>query len=313
MNLSPVCLIDASIYIFRFYFAMPERWYSVESDYPTEAVYGYTRFLLNLLKQHKPNYIAACFDESLGTGFRHELYPDYKANRALADEALAFQLNACQEITQLLGIATFASKVYEADDLLGSLYVQCNKQNAPIALLTRDKDLGQLLNRPQDYLWDCRTQSPATNAQDNVASPSNKMYAKDIENKFGVTPGQMVDYLALVGDAIDNIPGVPGIGAKTASALLQHFGSIENIFAKLHQVKSVPVRGAKTLAEKLEANIAQIAMAQQLATIIVDIPLIDNIDHIAHRSFDTHALVDFFVAMGWSKNTFKTLLTETPA
>lgn len=293
---APTCLIDASIYIFRFYFAMPEHWYSVDSGYPTEAVYGYTSFLLKLLNQSRPTCIAACFDESLGTGFRHELYPQYKASRALADEGLAFQLKACQEVTALLGISTFSSKVYEADDLLGSLHAFCQKQHKPIAVLTRDKDLGQLIIRPQDYLWDY--------------AADNKLYTTDITKKFGVKPSQLVDYLALVGDAIDDIPGVPGVGAKTASILLNHFTSLENIFLSLEQVECLPIRGAKVLGEKLAAHIDQIFISQQLARIICDIPLVDNIQQLQHKSINVAELVDFFEAMGWSRNAFKQLLSQ---
>lgn len=115
-------LIDASIYIFQYYFSLPDHWFSEDDSYPTAAVYGYTAFLVRLLKKHQPQRIAACFDESLDQCFRNEIYPDYKSSRALPDEALAFQLRACQTITRLLGIATYASERYEADDLLGSLY-----------------------------------------------------------------------------------------------------------------------------------------------------------------------------------------------
>lgn len=258
MSTKPNLLIDASIYIFQYYFSMPDNWFS-DTDYPTGAVYGYTTFLLRLLEEEQPKRIAACFDESLGTCFRNEIYCDYKVSRPPADDALAFQLSACREITELFEITCFASKRYEADDLLGTLTKMLRRQQAPIAILTRDKDLGQLLHREQDYLWDYRN--------------SETLNHHGIHQKFGVHPKQLVDYLALVGDSIDDIPGVPGVGPKTASALLAHFGDINNLFKGLHQVSSLPIRGAKNLAEKIDSFKEQIVMAQQLTKITDDIDL----------------------------------------
>ena len=154
MNHLPSFLIDASIYIFHYYFALADHWFSEEKGWPTAAVYGYTTFLLKLLEKEKPQRIAACFDESLGSCFRNDIYPDYKSSRALPDEMLAFQLEACRQVSELLGIPCFGSETHEADDLLASLYQRLQRSSKPIAVLTRDKDLGQVLSRPQDFLWD---------------------------------------------------------------------------------------------------------------------------------------------------------------
>ena len=218
---TPTLLIDASIYIFQYYFSLPDHWFSEQEQWPTAAVYGYSAFLARLLKEQQPARIAACFDESLEHCFRNDIYPGYKASRALPDEALAFQLRACREVTELLGIACFSSTRYEADDLLGSLYHCCQRSKTPVAVLTRDKDLGQLLTRPQDFLWDYSSKD------------KTRSYSNDIATKFGVRPDQLADYLALVGDTIDDIPGVPGIGAKTASQLLTHFGTIDQLLLQL--------------------------------------------------------------------------------
>ncbi|GAB3100523.1 5'-3' exonuclease H3TH domain-containing protein [Pseudomaricurvus hydrocarbonicus] len=260
----PVCLLDASIYIFRYYFSLPDNWFS-EDDYPTAAVYGYTAFLLNFLRQQRPQKMAACFDESLGSCFRNTLYPDYKCSRALPDDALAFQLQACQEITGILGIACFASETYEADDLLGTLMMNLHSQGEEqgIAVLTRDKDLGQLLLRPQDCLWDY------VNEHQQARS-----FRDDIHRKFGVWPEQMADYLALVGDSSDDIPGVPGIGQKTAQALLQWQPSIERIFAGLIDLPGLPIRGARSLPDKLALHSEQMVLSRCLADIVTDIDLV---------------------------------------
>lgn len=255
---APHLLLDASIYIFQYYFSLPDNWSSPEG-YGTGAVYGFTTFLLRLLEAEQPRRIAACFDESLGSCFRNRIYADYKCSRAQPDEALAFQLAACREASELMGIASFSSEEFEADDLIGTLARDLRRSTAPIAILSRDKDLGQLLQRSQDYLWDY--------------SRNERLYQPSIQRKFGVSAAQLVDYLALVGDSIDDIPGVPGLGPKTAQALLNQYENIDAIFASLDALRKLPVRGAKNLAGKLLAHQEQIAMSRQLARIVEDVPL----------------------------------------
>ena len=286
----PTMLIDASIYIFQYYFALPDNWFSEDECYPTAAVYGYTAWLVRLLKKDNPQRIAACFDESLGQCFRNEIYSNYKSSRALPDTALGFQLDACQQATQLLGVTTYASDRYEADDLLGSLYRACRRSQSPIAVLTRDKDLGQLLQRPQDYLWD--------HAKDQ------RLTIGGVTEKFSVRPDQLVDYLALVGDAVDDIPGVPGIGAKTASALLGHYGSIRKMLSQLDALATSPpigIRGAQSIAERINEYREQITIAQQLATIVTNLPLIDSVNELNKQMIQREDLQDFCRKMGFPK------------
>lgn len=287
---SPTLLIDASIYIFQYYFSLPDNWFSEEESYPTAAVYGYTAWLIRLLKSENPQRIAACFDESLDQCFRNDIYANYKCSRALPDELLAFQLTACQRVTQLLGIATYASERYEADDLLGSLYHVSCRSASPIAIVTRDKDLGQLLRRPQDYLWD--------HAKDQ------RLTIDGVTDKFSVRPDQLVDYLALVGDAVDDIPGVPGVGAKTASVLLAQYDSVERLLAQLpalSQLSSAELRGAPRIAATLELHREQIAIAQQLATIVTDLPLIARVSELNKQAIQKDALREFCQRMGFPK------------
>ena len=285
MKPAPICLIDASIYIFRYYFSLPDNWFSRDQGYPTAAVYGYSTFLLQLLQRLRPATIAACFDESLGSGFRNRLYPAYKASRALPDEALAFQLRACREVTELLGIAAFASDIYEADDLIGTLARRLSRRKQAIAIISRDKDLGQLLRRRQDFLW--------------AHASDRRSYAGDIAERFGVAPAQLADYLALVGDSVDDIPGVPGIGAKTASLLLQRYANLEAIFAHLAQLQQLPVRGAGRLADKLAAHRPQALLARQLATIVTDVPLQAPLRALRWRRPDLDGLERFYRGMGF--------------
>ena len=253
-------LIDASIYIFRAYFSLPPNWQSLDG-HDTEAVYGFTSFLLDVLLK-RPAAIGVCFDESLETGFRHRLYPGYKASRALPDDALAYQLRACQEVAKGLGLACFASEEYEADDLIGCLLQSMLTQDDPVAILTRDKDLGQLLNRKQDYLWDY--------------AADVRIYREDIFAKFGVWSEQLVDYLALVGDTSDDIPGVPGVGSKTAALLLANGAQLSDLMKDAERITQMQFRGAKSMAAKLTVHEEQISLARQLATIVNHVPLLES-------------------------------------
>ncbi len=253
----PVYLIDASIYIFRAYFSMPDEWFSPEG-YSVNALNGYTRFLLKFLQQVKPEQIAIAYDESLGSCFRNEIYPEYKASRVLPDEELAFQLSACKALTELMGIPTFASERYEADDIIATLAHSAQERGDGVIIVSRDKDLGQILKQSNDVLWDY--------AADKRITTTNFM------EHYAVHAYQMVDFLALVGDSIDDIPGVPGIGKKTAASLLQQFDSIERLYQDLPAVASSGLRGAKGIAEKLREYHAQINMAQALVRLEYNVP-----------------------------------------
>jgi len=262
MSLKPLYLIDASIYIFRSYFGMPE---SIVNDngHPANAVYGYAAFLGQLLRKAQPQYIAAAFDESLDQCFRNEIYPDYKANRALPEPELAQQLAWCRELTELVGIKSYASDRFEADDLIGSLARRMRKQRFRMVYVTGDKDLGQLLVK-QDLLWDFAKDAYYTN--------------DDIRARFGVTPDQLADYLGLAGDAVDNIPGVPGIGARTAATLLQEFGSLDRIYDyltsnHLRQRNGFNMRSIDRTQKLLQAHEEMARTSRSLATIADHAPV----------------------------------------
>jgi len=283
MTMAPAFLLDASAVIFRYYFSMPDHWQSQEG-YATAAVYGYTHWLRRLLRAERPSHIAACFDESLGSGHRHQLYPGYKRQRALPDDALAFQLTACRRVSELLGVSTFASPDYEADDLVGTLAAHQHREGRASVIVSRDKDLGQLL-KPGDRLWHYPEQPPLSR--------------EDFVAKWGLLPEQLPDYLALVGDAVDDIPGVPGIGAKTARALLDRFGSVAQLIARCDEVATMPMRGARALAGRIQEHVAQIQLAYQLATICCDVPLDPTI---ARRPPDWDDLQAYTQTLGFRLN-----------
>jgi len=249
----PLYLVDASIYIFRAYFSVPDH-FSARNGESVNAVYGYTQFLLDLIER-QPTYISVAFDESLISCYRNKIYPAYKANRDLPDNNLKYQLAQCQVVTELFGLHGLSLEDYEADDIIGTLH---KKLDLPTIIVTRDKDLGQLIGE-QDRLWDF--------ANDQLSGPD------DVKQKFGVRPDQIADFLALAGDAVDNIPGAPGIGAKTAVALLSEFDTIENLYAAIGQVSEMKLRGAKKVQQTLQDHREDIALYRRITGIECDIPL----------------------------------------
>ncbi len=265
-----VWLVDASVYIFRAWFSMPDRWYS-DDGMPLNAVVGYAGFLYDFLSRAEVHtHLAAAFDESLGTCYRNELYAGYKASRELPDETLAFQLQACRDITEFAGLACFGGPRYEADDYIATLAALARAEGKPVTVLTRDKDLGQLLLGDADCWWDFA----ADQRLDRAA----------FRERFGVAPEQFADYLGLVGDAIDDIPGVPGIGPKTAAGLLQAFGDLEELAARSAEITGLPLRGARSLWGKLETHWDQALLSRRLAQLegqipeLGELPLFEGVD-----------------------------------
>ncbi len=252
-------LIDASVYVFRAYYSMPDDMVDNEG-HPVNALYGYCRFLGDFIEQVNPEYVAVLFDESLSTSFRNDIYPEYKANRDPAPEELVRQFAQCRRYTRALGVMEWANARYEADDLIGTLVEHGRAQRRPSTIVSRDKDLAQLLEK-DDVFWDF--------------AGKGKIAYGDVAGVFGVRPEQIADYLALAGDAVDNIKGVPGVGKKTAAVLLEHFGSLDEIYANLDKVHEVNLRGAKSLGAKLETHRGDAMLARQLTGIACDAPIED--------------------------------------
>lgn len=249
-------LIDASVYVFRAYYSMPDDMVDGHGN-PVNALYGFCRFLGDFMEQVKPQHIAVLFDESLSTSYRTEIFPDYKANREPAPPELKRQFEQCRRFTKALGVMNCGSPSYEADDLIGTLVVEGRKQGMPSTIVTRDKDLAQLVGE-HDLFWDF--------------AGRGKIRYQQVPEYFGVWPEQIADFLALAGDSVDNIPGVPGVGKKTAVALLQHFGSLTDIYSNLESVHEVKVRGARTLGAKLTLHKEAAMLARRLTGIACDAP-----------------------------------------
>jgi 5'-3' exonuclease len=250
-------LIDASVYVFRAYYSMPDDMVD-EAGNPINALYGFCRFIGDFMEQVTPEFVAVAFDESLTQSFRTEIYPEYKANRDPAPPELKRQFEQCRRYVRALGVMELGSPRYEADDLIGTLVEHGRGQGRPSTIVSRDKDLTQLL-REEDVFWDF--------------AGKGKLRYEQIAGSFGVPPEQIADFLALAGDAVDNIKGVPGVGKKTAEKLLQHFGSLDAIYENLHRVHEVNVRGAKTLGAKLDTHRDAALLARQLTGIACDAPI----------------------------------------
>jgi 5'-3' exonuclease len=251
MALPPVYLVDASVYIFRAWFSMPDDFVN-RAGQPTNAVYGFSGFLCSLLEQTAAEHIAVAFDESLAVSYRNEIYPEYKANRDPAPVELKRQFGWARAVAEALGLSCYADGRYEADDLIGTLAEYWRERGHPICIVTADKDLAQLVGEA-DHWWDF--------------SRNQKLNARQLTDKFGVMPEQMADFLALTGDPVDNIPGVPGIGPKSAAVLLGHFGDLDSLYERLEEVPTLQLRGAKSVHRKLADHREAAQLARQLTGI----------------------------------------------
>ena len=283
--MNTVYLIDASPYIFRAYFSIPGSMQSPKGE-PTNAVYGYTAFLLDLLKRAEPSHIAVAFDGSLTTSFRNEIYPAYKAQRELPPAELEAQLEACFAVTQALGLQAFIDDRYEADDIIGALVAKFQKKDCHFVVVSGDKDLAQLVNA-RTILWDF--------------AKDRRFDAKAVRAHFGVKPEQIIDLLALQGDAVDNIPGVKGIGAKTAVALLEKFSHIEDLYKKIAQVEKMEMRGAAAVRAKLEAGREAALLSKQLATIAVEAPVKTSWRDLHYAGAERVRVEKLFDALGFGR------------
>ncbi len=267
-------LIDASVYVFRGYFSLPSSMVDSEGN-PANAVYGYANFLAQFLTQNKAEYVAAAFDKSLTTSFRNEFYPAYKQNRDLPPPELEAQFESCMAITEAMGITKYVDNAYEADDLIGAVATKMRPQDFQIIILSSDKDLAQLLEG-EDILWDY--------------AKDRKLDREGVREFFGVPPEAIVDYLALLGDKVDNIPGVAGIGKKSASILLNELGSLENIYADLGKVETLKIRGVKRVVENLKTHRETAFLSQKLAQIALDAPAECSEDILSRNAVDQNRL-----------------------
>jgi DNA polymerase-1 len=274
MNLPRVYLIDSSIYIFRAWHIYDSSISDCEGK-PANAVFGFGDFLFQLLRQKRPQHIACAFDTSQTESYRRELFPAYKANREPAPEDLKRQFEWCREFCRAVGIAEFGSPRYEADDILGSLAKRYREQGFAITVVSADKDLTQLVIGEEDRWWDF--------------ARSNVLDAQGVKQQFGVLPHLIADMLAISGDKIDNIPGVPGIGYSTAAKILQKYEGIDSVLANLPLVGQMKFRGAVRAQAQLRAHAHLLPLNKQLTTVFSDMEFPADLD-LAWRGVDTASL-----------------------
>ncbi|KAB8164381.1 exodeoxyribonuclease IX [Lysobacter maris] len=268
-------LVDASLYVFRAWHSMPDE-FSDSEGWPTNAVHGFARFLAELLERTRPAHIAIAFDEALDSCFRNRIYPAYKANREPAPETLKRQFAHCRTLCGALGLDVLSHDQYEADDLIGSAAHAARGDGFRAVIVSADKDLSQLLG-DGDEQWDY--------------ARNQRWGAAGVPARHGVEARQIADYLALTGDSIDNIPGVPGIGAKTAAALLGHFDTLDALLERIDEVPFLRIRGAASTAKKLREHREQALLCRQLTTIALDAPLNGARPQFARGSGDAATLL----------------------
>jgi 5'-3' exonuclease len=260
-------LIDALPYVFRAFFAIREM--RSPQGQPVNAVYGFATFLLQILQREPLTHIGVAFDESLTSSFRNAFFPAYKANRALPPPDLAWQLDHCQAVARALGLQVFVDHQYEADDLIGTLAQQATAQDMDMEVV--------------------------------VVAKNRRFDPPGVTAHLGVRPEQIPDFLGLQGDAVDNIPGVQGIGTKTALALLQAFPNLEALYTNLADVDTLPLRNAKTLRQKLEAGRQAAFLSRRLATIALDAPVMCTLEALRYYGVETTAALPLFEELGFRR------------
>ena len=276
-------LVDSSIYIFRAWFTLPDTLVN-DAGEPVNAVYGFTDFVAGLLDETHPELISFAFDQSLTSSFRNTIYPPYKANRDPAPEELKRQFVYCRRFIEALGLPLLSSDRYEADDLLGSAAHHARKQGHTVTILSADKDLAQLITE-QDIFW---------NYAKNERLTPNK-----IRDHFGVRPDQIADQLALAGDKVDNIPGVPGVGMTTAARLLNKFDTLDNLLANIAHISSMKMRGAKRIQDLIDEHQDTVRLCKRLTEIKCDAEPSTGSFRLHRESCDQNALEELFEQLGF--------------
>ncbi len=281
-------LIDGHALAYRAYFALESTGLKTRAGEPTGAVYGFASMLLNVWRDERPDYIAVTFD--VGKTFRNELYADYKATRAKMPDELAAQLGRIQQMVQAFNLPVVTAEGFEADDVLGTLAARAAADGLQTIIVTGDTDTFQLINPSVSVLinqrkWsDIRLYDPAA-----------------IQERYGLLPNQLIDYKALVGDTSDNIPGVKGIGDKTAVQLLQKYGTLDNIYAHLEEITAKRARAA------LEGGREAVRMSRELVTIKTDVPLSIEWEQCRTADYDRGKALELFRQL-----EFRSLIDRLP-
>ncbi|OBT10165.1 DNA polymerase I [Vibrio sp. UCD-FRSSP16_10] len=284
---NPLILIDGSSYLYRAFHAYPGT--MSNGEHPTNAVYGVMNMLRSMMRQFSSDRIAVIFDAK-GKTFRDDMYPEYKANRPPMPDDLRSQIEPLHNMIKAMGLPLISVSGVEADDVIGTLSAAASKQGMPVLISTGDKDMAQLVDEHVTLI----------NTMTNVVSDR-----EGVIEKFGIPPELIIDYLALMGDKVDNIPGVPGVGDKTATALLQGLGGLDDIYGKLDDIAALGFRGSKTMAKKLVEHKDSAYLSYQLATIKLDVELEVGLEDLVKSTPDKDLLISYYGQMA-----FKSWLNE---
>ncbi|NOY99394.1 MAG: DNA polymerase I [Chloroflexi bacterium] len=291
-------LIDGHALAYRAYYALsvsaPERWQTSTGE-PTAGVYGFASVLMRILERERPDYLAVAFDT--GKTFRHEIFPEYKATRAKMPDDLRPQIERIRQLVDTFNLPRLEMEGYEADDVLGSIARQAAEQGLGVKIITGDRDLLQLVD-----------ERIIVNLPGRSISDARDYYPEDVEKKMGIRPDQVVDFKALMGDKSDNIPGVRGVGEKTAQKLLHEYGTLDEIYAHL---ADVPAR----FRTKLESDKDMAYLSRNLAAIRTDLPVTLDLEQARADQFDPAAVMTFFREMEFHSllNRLAKLSQSTPA
>lgn len=272
----PLILVDGSSYLFRAYHSPPHLTNS--RGEATGAIYGVVNMLKSLLRQFNPSQMVVVFDAK-GPTFRNEMYADYKAHRPPMPDDLRSQIAPLHQIIHAMGLPLLCISGVEADDVIGTLAAAASAEGRHVLISTGDKDMAQLVNAHVTLI---------NTMTDTILDPTG------VKEKFGVGPELIIDFLALMGDKADNIPGLPGVGEKTAQALLQGIGSIADLYQRLDDIAALNFRGSKTIADKLREHRAQLELSYQLATIKIDVDLPQAFHQLHIQPADLSLLADLF-------------------
>ncbi|MBG2803909.1 DNA polymerase I [Proteus sp. WDL240414] len=273
---NPFILVDGSSYLYRAYHAFPPLTNS--QGEPTGAMYGVLNMLRSLIIQYKPSHVAVVFDAK-GKTFRDELYEEYKSNRPPMPDDLREQIAPLHEMVQAMGLPLLSISGVEADDVIGTLALKAAADGRDVLISTGDKDMAQLVT-PKITL---------INTMTNVI-----LGPDEVKEKYGVPPELIIDFLALMGDSSDNIPGVPGVGEKTALGLLQGLGSLDDIYQQLDNIATLSFRGAKTLGAKMAEHEKVAKLSYKLATIKTDVELDKTFDDLVVNEPNLDQLLEMF-------------------
>ncbi len=284
---TPLILVDGSSYLYRAFHALPPLTNS--KGLPTGAVKGVINMMRRLQKDYPDSTTAVIFDAK-GKTFRDDIYSDYKANRPPMPDELRSQIQPIHDVIRAMGMPLISIGGVEADDVIGTYAVQATEKKQPVVISTGDKDIAQLVN---EHISLVNTMTDAVLDREGVIA------------KFGIPPELIIDFLALLGDKSDNIPGVPGVGEKTALGLLQGLGGIDSIYQRLDEVETLSFRGAKTMAAKLEEHRDLAYLSYQLATIKTDVEVDLAVDELANQAPDNEKLLNLFIDL-----EFKTWINE---